>query len=236
MKVLGHRGIRQADPEKPYQNSLGAIFYALKAGADGVEIDVMKSKDDEIFVIHDDDVSLHSKKDKGLISKLNAEDIRKVRVGDWYKIPSLNEVLDIFERKFPSAILNIELKGDNTAKDTLRTIKVRNFNIDKILFSSFKYDELRIIRKVEKKAKIGLLIAEDMLKGESAEDFLSPVIKELKPNALCVQDKLLTKNLIKLGIEIYVWGLGSDEIPTEKLKYYFDNDINIITDYPERIV
>jgi glycerophosphoryl diester phosphodiesterase len=52
MKIIGHRGAAALAPE----NSLEAIRAGLAAGADGVEIDVQRTHDDELVVIHDDDL------------------------------------------------------------------------------------------------------------------------------------------------------------------------------------
>jgi len=49
---VAHRGARAFAPE----NTLEAFEKALRVGADGVELDVQCSKDDELVVVHDDDV------------------------------------------------------------------------------------------------------------------------------------------------------------------------------------
>jgi glycerophosphoryl diester phosphodiesterase len=49
VQVLGHRGSRVPGPE----NTVGAVDAALRAGADGVEIDVRRSADGDLVVVHD---------------------------------------------------------------------------------------------------------------------------------------------------------------------------------------
>ncbi|WP_045876273.1 glycerophosphodiester phosphodiesterase [Pseudofrankia sp. DC12] len=49
MEVLGHRGSRDPGPE----NTVAAVDAALAAGADGIEIDVRRSADGELVVVHD---------------------------------------------------------------------------------------------------------------------------------------------------------------------------------------
>ncbi len=51
-KVFAHRGANADAPE----NTMAAFQLALEQGADGIELDVMLSKDHEIVVIHDDSV------------------------------------------------------------------------------------------------------------------------------------------------------------------------------------
>ncbi len=49
MQVLGHRGSRVPGPE----NTVASVDAALSAGADGVEIDVRRSADGDLVVVHD---------------------------------------------------------------------------------------------------------------------------------------------------------------------------------------
>src|SRR5262245_40944443 len=48
--VLGHRGTRKQGPE----NTLGAVKKAFELGADGVEFDVLLTKDLKAVILHDD--------------------------------------------------------------------------------------------------------------------------------------------------------------------------------------
>ena len=48
--IFAHRGYSEKYPE----NSMIAFEKALEAGADGIELDVHLSKDQEVVVIHDD--------------------------------------------------------------------------------------------------------------------------------------------------------------------------------------
>jgi glycerophosphoryl diester phosphodiesterase len=51
MKILGHRGIRQEENSRlPYQNTLEAIQYALEKSADGVELDVIASRTENVLL------------------------------------------------------------------------------------------------------------------------------------------------------------------------------------------
>ncbi|HSP36786.1 MAG TPA: glycerophosphodiester phosphodiesterase [Frankiaceae bacterium] len=49
MHVLGHRGSRRPGPE----NTPEAVRAALEAGADGVEVDVRRSRDGQLICLHD---------------------------------------------------------------------------------------------------------------------------------------------------------------------------------------
>ena len=52
-KIYGHRGASGYAPE----NTLEAFELAAKMGADGVELDVHLTKDGELVVTHDEEIS-----------------------------------------------------------------------------------------------------------------------------------------------------------------------------------
>ena len=52
MKIFAHRGASSDYPE----NTILALKEGIKSGASGLEIDVHKSKDNKLVVIHDEDI------------------------------------------------------------------------------------------------------------------------------------------------------------------------------------
>ena len=52
VKIFAHRGASAYAPE----NTLEAFRLAMEQGADGIEIDVQLTKDNELVVIHDETV------------------------------------------------------------------------------------------------------------------------------------------------------------------------------------
>jgi len=96
--ILGHRG----SPRRARENTLEAFALARDDGADGVELDVHRTRDGELLVHHDADIEGF-----GVIAE---HDAAVVRGGyDW--IPSLAEVLD----ECRGLLVNIEIK--NSPKD-----------------------------------------------------------------------------------------------------------------------
>ncbi|MDN6853044.1 MAG: glycerophosphodiester phosphodiesterase, partial [Tetragenococcus koreensis] len=53
MKIFAHRGASGTRPE----NTLPSFAEAIRAGAEGIELDVQLTKDDEIIVMHDEQVN-----------------------------------------------------------------------------------------------------------------------------------------------------------------------------------
>ena len=109
-KIIAHRGFSGIAPE----NTLIAFQKAIDCKADYFELDVHKTKNDSIVVIHDSSVDKTSSNGfKGEIAELNYSDLRAVNVGysrkfgDKYeneKIPTLREALALAKGRLRSAL------------------------------------------------------------------------------------------------------------------------------------
>ncbi|MEM3426627.1 MAG: glycerophosphodiester phosphodiesterase family protein, partial [Thermoproteota archaeon] len=89
---IGHRGARFYEPE----NTLRSFRKALELGVDAVELDVRRTRDGELVVIHDAEVD-RTTNGKGLVRELTLEEIRRLDAGKGEKIPTLEEALDFLD-------------------------------------------------------------------------------------------------------------------------------------------
>lgn len=98
--VTAHRGDWRNYPE----NSIKAIEGAIRMGVDIVEIDLHKTKDGQLIVMHDSRLD-RTTNGKGEIAESNLEDIRKlflksgVGILTREKVPTLEEVLNFIKGK-----------------------------------------------------------------------------------------------------------------------------------------
>lgn len=102
--VVAHRGVWSNAPE----NSLTAIRNAISSGVDMIEIDVQKTRDGELVLIHDDTVDRMTN-GRGEIGNLTFDEIRSLRLkqsqgGDSAElteecIPTLKEVMELVKDK-----------------------------------------------------------------------------------------------------------------------------------------
>jgi glycerophosphoryl diester phosphodiesterase len=51
--VIGHRGLGSGEVDGQHENTLGSFLAAAEAGADWVEVDVRRTRDDRLVVAHD---------------------------------------------------------------------------------------------------------------------------------------------------------------------------------------
>jgi glycerophosphoryl diester phosphodiesterase len=110
--LLGHRGDSLLCPE----NTILALCEALRAGADGVELDVMRCASGEVVVVHDDDLARVAEKAPGSerpVRKSSLAELRRFDVGSGERVPTLAEVCEALG---PHALINVELKSPEVVK------------------------------------------------------------------------------------------------------------------------
>ena len=107
--VIAHRGDVSTSPE----NTLLAFQRALSVGADGVELDVRLTRDDQLVVIHDASVDRTSN-GHGPVRDHTLAELRTLDVGSWFspefkaeRPPTLDEVFELLPHDF---LINVELK------------------------------------------------------------------------------------------------------------------------------
>ena len=223
--VIGHRGARGHLAE----NTLPSIAKALELGVDGIEIDVFRCASEELVVFHDQTLEKLTNA-TGYIEQLDLDSIRNIEVLNGFTIPTLEEVLNLINGR---VMLNIELKGSQTAILTDQMLQTffekETWSAEKILISSFDWEELKLFYEVNQKVPIAILTEDDPL------DAL-PIAKELNAVAINPNYKSLNKeNLTKIhkkGLKIYPWTDNQPEEISALLALGVDG---IITDFPERV-
>jgi glycerophosphoryl diester phosphodiesterase len=160
--IFGHRGASAYAPE----NTLAAFRLALAQGADGFELDVTLSADGVPVVIHDDTVD-RTTNGQGRVDALTLAQLQALDAGYSAKfgthfagerLPTLAAVLTELG---PRALINIELKQDPSVGRTLAAqvvARVREQRLtQRVLISSFYYDNLQRVRALEPTLPVGLL-------------------------------------------------------------------------------
>ena len=224
--VCGHRGAMGHATE----NTLASIEKGIELKADMLEIDVYKIKTGEMVVFHDDDLDRITNA-KGKIEDYTFDDLRKVLVAGKHQIPTLQEVIDAIDKK---VVLNIELKGTNTATDTYKIIeeyKKKGWRNKDFFISSFRIGELQKMRSLSTKIAIGLLTYKEPIESSIKTG------KDLDAQAINPYYKTLTAENVAVmkanNFKIYPWTVNE---PVDIKKLQELQVSGIITDYPERII
>lgn len=222
---IGHRGAKGHEPE----NTLPSFQKALDLNVDGIELDVHVCKTGELIVIHDFTVD-RTTNGTGFISELSFSALKSLRIDGEIEIPTLQEVIDLVGKK---CLINIELKGKNTAKPVSELIEKNrlenNFSYDEFIVSSFDYDELRQIHKLNNNLILGVLTEDNL---QTAME----VARKISAKAVHPHFSLLTEENVReiqeQGFKIFPWTVNESE-DIERIKNYKVD--GIITDFPERI-
>lgn len=150
MLRIGHRGARAYEPE----NTLRSFERALKIGVNAVELDVRKTKDSNLIVIHDADVK-KTTNGEGLVNELTLDQIKDFSTEKGEKIPTLKEALDLLDKRVR---VLIELKEEGLEEEVLRLVHEKNLGKNVILVS-FIEEVLRKVRELDKTVETGLIYA-----------------------------------------------------------------------------
>ncbi len=140
MKALriGHRGAAGHAPE----NTLLSIETALSLGVDAVEIDVQRTADGYLVVIHDWNIN-QTTNGTGRVCDLRLETIRSFRtLNQGLVVPTLSEVLDCAKGR---TSLMIELKVAGIVDDAIAQVTACAFP-GTVFYASFLHRELLRVR------------------------------------------------------------------------------------------
>lgn len=156
--ILGHRGYALKYPE----NTLLSFEKAFEAGCDGIELDIHFSKDGELMIFHDFDLSPLTG-EKGLIFNYTKSELQSLLIGQNCHMPTLEEVLTLIQ-SLPTQkniLLNLELKAGSQMYPNIEEAVVETcyafLNKEQCIFSSFDHHALVKIKSIDSNAKTGAL-------------------------------------------------------------------------------
>lgn len=191
MKIYAHRGNKSEFPE----NSLQAFRSAIELGVDGVEVDVQLTLDQKPMILHDETVDRTST-GKGFLKDMTCETAKTLRLLNTdgrtseESIPTLDEMLHLFDQLNFTGELNIELKTDQLEYEGIEQIVLDTVQHSKraykIIYSSFNWYTILRMKALNPEAELALLIAEPLLAYQNR-------IHEIGPSALHVDFRLVEK-------------------------------------------
>jgi glycerophosphoryl diester phosphodiesterase len=217
MLRIGHRGARAYEPE----NTLRSFKKALEIGVDAVELDVRKTRDNQLVVIHDLDVK-KTTNGKGLVNELTLKEIQGFSTEKGEKIPTLKEALDFLDKKVK---ILIELKETGIEEKVLALVRENGLQKN-VVIVSFLEDALRKVRELDKDVEMGLIYATHKNPIKAA--------LELKAQYLVAFYRFThTANIQRAhenGLKVIVWTINTPEEVAEYVKKGVDG---IASDKPD---
>lgn len=218
--VFAHRGAKGYVLE----NTVPSFKKALELNAKAVELDVFRCATGEIVVFHDETLDRLSDRQDS-IEALTLEQLEEVNLTEGKKIPTLKEVLDLFRSK--DILVNIELKGANTAEGVHELLSGLGETKAKFVISSFNWDELKKMRALNNTVSIAVLTAENPV---DAIEFAHEInAASINPNAVDVNSSVV-QSIHDEGMKIYAWTVN-DEGALKNLVYMGVD--GVFSDYPD---
>lgn len=142
---IGHRGAAGHAPE----NTLAAIEQGIALGVDFVEVDLRRTADGVLVVLHDASVN-RTTNGRGRIDRLSLREVKKLDAGNGECIPTLAEVLATVSGRCG---LMLELKVEGTARQVVETVQSAGFS-GPVVYASFLHDELTDVRAADPQAPL----------------------------------------------------------------------------------
>jgi glycerophosphoryl diester phosphodiesterase len=147
MLIIGHRGARAQQPE----NTLRALEEGIRC-ADFVEIDLRRSRDGELVVMHDPTVD-RTTNGTGPVGALSLTELKRLDAGKGERIPAFQEVLDLVRGRCG---LLAEIKEPGTEDQIVA--RIRDTGFEDLFVISF---HLSAIKRVKEGStlKTGLIVS-----------------------------------------------------------------------------
>lgn len=233
--IFAHRGSAGTHPE----NTMESFIAAEKFGADGIELDVHLTKDNEIVVIHDHTID-RTTNGTGQVKDFTAAELKEFKANYHYKhilkraskIPTLREVFEWM--KGNDLLCNIELKNSEIPYEGLE-IKVlamiEEFGYKgRIIISSFNHHSLAYIKTLNSEIETAPLYNDLLYKPWE-------YAKSMKANGIHPKYKAISDAMIKdtmaNGLTVRPYTINKER---DMKRFFAVNCSAIITDYPEKAV
>lgn len=158
-KTIAHRGMSKQFPE----NTQSAFIAALKQNIDFIEIDVHRTLDQQLVVIHDDTIDRTSN-GKGSVKDKTLEELMTFNFGKGPQIENILtfEALLKLAKDYNKSIL-IEIKKPdlypNIGEQILEIIDSQQFPRQSVIIQSFNQPIIKRLHQLDPNLQLGVLIS-----------------------------------------------------------------------------
>jgi glycerophosphoryl diester phosphodiesterase len=221
--VIAHRG----DSVGAAGNSLAAFDSAIVGGADMIEFDVRRTKDEQLVVYHNPDI------DGVPLARLTHSELTHRAP---HPPPLLDEVLDLAKDRVD---LDVELKEDGYVATVLQKL-LEHHEPERCIVTSFLDDVLLQVKERAPDLRTGLLLGRDnpasVVVTRMTELFPIDRLRRCRADYAAPHQRLARLGALRrahrAGLQSLVWTVNSDEA---MLEFLADERVaGVITDAPRR--
>lgn len=160
--IAAHRG----DITEYSENTVGAVLSAGSSGATHVEIDIRLTADNEIVLLHDDDIRYALRNEDGSaasgnVSRMTLAQLKTFSMSDGVsRIATIDEIFEAAKtEEAENLLLIIEIKSSEPALVSLFADKVEEYGMaDRVLLISFTESQLAVVQREMPSASCSLLL------------------------------------------------------------------------------
>lgn len=240
---IAHRGLSGIVPE----NTLLAVKMAITYQADLIEIDVYRSADGVVVLMHDRNLKRTTGLDADVTKKTFAE-LQELDAGAWKgkhfsgeRIPSLKETLEMIRESNSNPL--IEIKQDGIEKEIVEILAETGMT-DRAYVNSFSTRALLKVRELQPRIKLWQIVdvrkENEKLEGdaetraEALADILAAKADRLDSKVITFNKVILSQKLVDLlRARGYTTGTGvTNDVPGMERQLDMGFDI-IVTDRPD---
>ncbi len=240
---VAHRGSSGQAPE----NTVAAVELALAQHASFVEVDVQRSADGELVIMHDTGLARTTDVEQVFpdrapwnVGDFTLDELRQLDAGSWFAaeyagepVPTLREVVEsignraglLLELKSPALYPGIETEVDKELRSVPGYVDsaVRG---DRLVVQSFDHDSMRAYDSLAPEVPTALLFGSRPT--EAQLDEAAGWAEQINPSYR-VTDRALVEDVHDRGMRISVYTIDSGSL----MRRYVDMGVDgIITNYP----
>ena len=238
-----HRGASQSTPE----NTLAAFRAGTEQGADLIEIDVQRSADGELVVIHDTNLTrttnaedLFPDRAPWNVRDFTAAEMQTLDAGSWKgaqftgeKLPTFTEAIEVIRKsgsgmlleiKAPELYTGIEAEISSALRESRGYVQSA-VGQDKLVVQSFNFDSMKTFTELEPTVPVGLL-------GTPRIDQLPELATwadQVNPHHTSI-DAAYVAEVHRLGMDVLVWTVNSEADMVRAIELGVDG---VITNRPD---
>ncbi len=210
--VYAHRGASAYAPE----NTLLSFQKAVDMHADGVELDIQLTRDDQIVVIHDERIDRTSN-GTGWVKDYTLAELRKLEFNKNFPelghadIPTMQEVFDLL--KPTNLRIDIELKTGEVfypqLEEKILALTKENHMEDRVEYSSFNHYTCKRLHELDPSVYVGFLYMDGPI--DIIEYAKKHGANAINPAGYNLQYPNVVEDAHKNNIDINVWTINEKE-------------------------
>lgn len=207
------------------ENTIPAFEAALRAGCDGVELDVRRLGDGTLVAHHDRTLRFRGR-------RRALSDVRERELRTWgtagRRVAPLERILR-WAKARPQAWVDLELKESGYEHEVWRVVR-RSGRADRFVFTSFHLETCERLRALAPASTVGLISLEK-------EPSLVNTARELGLRALVLHETNAVPRLMiparQAGLEVWAWGVRT---ASAARRLHAAGVKGFITDHPQRLL